>query len=89
MDASVTAKGGVTGELNVLESTATLHGKIGTRSAHLNGKSYLPSSITGTYDYEELNKKPKIESVELIGNKTFEQLGLEPMGVDDIIEILG
>ena len=31
-------------------------------------------------DYEELNSKPKINGVELIGNKTAEDLSLQPLG---------
>lgn len=89
MDASITARGGINGELNVSENVATLNGKIGTNSVQLSGKSYLPPYIAGTYNYEELDNKPKIESVELVGDKTFEQLGLEPMDADDLLEILG
>ena len=33
----------------------------------------------GTSDYEELKNKPKINEVELRGNKDFEDLGLTPM----------
>lgn len=39
-------------------------------------------------DYETLNNKPKIESIELLGNKTFSQLGIEPIGSNDLLEIL-
>ncbi len=39
-------------------------------------------------DYMPLINKPQIENRELIGNKTFEELGLSPMGLDDIDEII-
>ncbi len=39
-------------------------------------------------DYEKLDNKPQIENRELIGNKTFEDLGLSPMGLNDIDEII-
>lgn len=51
----------------------------------------MPSEIrkiqvdTGSKDYEELINKPSIESVELIGNKNFEDLGLEECSNDDIL----
>jgi len=49
----------------------------------------MPSEIrkiqVGNSDYEALINKPKIESVELIGNKNFEDLGLEECSNDDIL----
>lgn len=42
----------------------------------------------GIFDYERLRNKPQIESVELIGNKSFEELGLEPITIDELIDIL-
>lgn len=35
------------------------------------------SGAPAVSDYERLNKKPQINGVELIGNKTFEELGLD------------
>lgn len=39
---------------------------------------------TGTSNYEELKNKPKINEIELIGNKSFEDLGLIPMSNTEI-----
>ena len=39
----------------------------------------------GTSDYERLINKPKIEGVELIGDKTFDELGLEECSNEDIL----
>lgn len=39
-------------------------------------------------NYNLLRNKPQIESVELIGNKTFNDLGLTSMTADDLLEIL-
>ena len=39
-------------------------------------------------NYEVLINKPQINSVELIGNKTFEELGLVELDGDDLIRIL-
>lgn len=38
--------------------------------------------------YEELSDKPQIENVTLSGNKTFNELGISPISVDDLLEIL-
>lgn len=42
----------------------------------------------GSTDYTELMNKPSIESVILQGNKTFKQLGLEAMSLQDIDNII-
>lgn len=39
-------------------------------------------------DYEALRNKPSIESVTLSGDKTFSDLGLSPIGADDLLKIL-
>lgn len=39
---------------------------------------------TVTRDYEKLTNKPSIEGVTLIKDKTFKQLGLEPMTPQEI-----
>lgn len=43
---------------------------------------------SGTDDYNKLKNKPQIETVELEGNKTFEELGLVGMDADEILSIL-
>lgn len=48
----------------------------------------VPKTINGTSDYERLKNKPQIETVELIGNKTFADLGLNPIDADDLLDIL-
>lgn len=52
------------------------------------GSLGIPSSIEGTNDYERLINKPSIESVTLIGNKNFEDLGLSALTAEDLLEIL-
>ena len=42
----------------------------------------------GTNNYETLNNKPSIEGATLTGDKTFDELGLEPMSFHEIDEIL-
>lgn len=39
-------------------------------------------------DYEQLKNKPKIESVTLSGNKTFEDLGLSSISNTDLMDLL-
>lgn len=43
---------------------------------------------SGTSDYNALTNKPRIEGVTLKGDKSFKQLGLEPMTPQDIDNIL-
>lgn len=38
------------------------------------------STIGGTTNYNELTEKPKINNIELEGNKTLEDLGIQPKG---------
>lgn len=47
-----------------------------------------PTAATNCYNYETLKNKPKINQVELIGNKTFEDLGQEALTNTEILEIL-
>ena len=42
----------------------------------------------GTADYSELKNKPSIESVELDGNKSFEELGLQSMTLQELDNLL-
>lgn len=42
----------------------------------------------GTNDYEELKNKPKINEVELEGNKSFEELGITPLTNMEILAII-
>lgn len=37
----------------------------------------MMSGAPAVSDYEKLTKKPQINSVELVGNKTFEDLGMD------------
>lgn len=55
-----------------------------------NEKTYKDTGINvnASNDYELQINKPQIESVELIGNKSFSELGLSPIDADDLIEIL-
>ena len=39
-------------------------------------------------NYTILKNKPSIESVQLLGNKTFSDLGIQPIEANDLLEIL-
>lgn len=42
-----------------------------------------------TKDYEELENKPKINSVELIGNRQLDEIGINKITNAEIIKLLG
>ena len=54
------------------------------------GSGLIRDPITGvlSVDYENSLNLPSIENVTLKGNKTFSDLGLQPIDVEDILEIL-
>jgi hypothetical protein len=45
-------------------------------------------STGGTNDYNDLINKPSIEGVELVGDKTLEELGVEALTPQEIDELL-
>lgn len=74
-----------------------LSGTINSPKVRLSGTITSPKTITatigssnigGTSNYEDLVNKPTIESVELVGNKTFIDLGLDSIDVKDINNLL-
>lgn len=77
-------------------TTNTVSGKITPGNAlfggltvdKLEGTLTVPSSIEMVKDYEKLTNKPSIETVELIGNKSFKDLGLEALSNSDLMELL-
>ena len=73
IDGDITPLSNINGDIN---SLSNINGNI----ANGNGRS--------TRDYNKLINKPQIESIELIGDKTFEELGLSSLEVSDILNIL-
>lgn len=73
----------IDGDLSPLSS---ISGDI-TRSPNIDGTITWGNGL-GTKDYNKLINKPQIESVELIGDKTFEELGLSVLSASDILNIL-
>ena len=47
-------------------------------------EDFINSLRASEVNYEALDNKPKIESVELVGDKSFEELGMEKIGIEDI-----
>lgn len=43
-----------------------------------------PPGSPGTTNYNDLTNKPRIESVELIGNKTLDEIGIRTMTENEI-----
>lgn len=71
-----------------LSSTVYFKGSLAD-TVSMSGKLSIPSRSEANRDYEFLYNKPQIETVELVGNKTFEDLGLERISNSDILDIVG
>lgn len=54
-----------------------------------NGDVATKVRVNNTSNYELLQNKPQIESVELLGNKTFDDLGLSKISNMKIEQIIG
>ena len=44
--------------------------------------------LNGDMDYEDARNKPSIENIELDGNKTLEEFGLQPISAEVISNII-
>lgn len=66
--------GKVEGNLN--KYSRKISGDISQKSRLVQGAIGVNSGISGTKDYEKLYNKPRIEDVELIGNKTLPEIGV-------------
>lgn len=69
-----------------VEVAGTIEGSL-TPTREVSGSLTIPKG-GGTNDYERLINKPHIEGHELIGDKTFRQLGLDTLSVQEIEKIL-
>lgn len=88
----------IIGNISSIQSNGS--GDISSNSSKINGNlTHSDNRINGNItfglgvgskvvDYDVLINKPQIESVELEGNKTFEELGLTGIDVIDILDIL-
>ena len=57
-------------------------------SADMGQKSPIIYRTGGMTNYEELDNKPQINDVTLIGNKTFDDLGLSRISADELLNML-
>lgn len=82
---------GIKGTLNgVGELHGTLAPTEGRLGATLGSKKQLSGSLnkaSGVYDYNPLINKPKVEGVTLIGDQTFNDLGLVALSNLEIEDI--
>lgn len=69
----------------VLTSKQNLTGTVEGVS-NIDGDVSIPINV-GTSDYNKLKNIPSIENVELRGNKTFKELGLEEVTNQDILDM--
>ena len=77
---------------NHLEGTITrggpkIEGTVQRKGPNIEGTMYRATHIY-EYDYNELINKPQIESVELVGNKELEDIGVDHLAIEDLIHIL-
>ena len=70
-----------------LSEESGLEGEL-SQGSGLIGELSVPAVPVVGNDYEVLINKPKIENVTLRGNKDFEDLGLIPMDIDDLLDVL-
>lgn len=78
------------GQINGVMDTGqtTINGSVSS-DGQISGSVFLPpTSGSGTSNYNKLINKPSIEHVELVGNKSFSELGLSKMTADDLLRIL-
>lgn len=69
-----------------LQADGTLRGRLSSGGTLSGGLSQ--AIISYSQDYNDLYNKPQINEVELIGNKTFDDLGMSAMSNLDIWEII-
>lgn len=87
---SVTPTGTVTGEINTggsLKGSVSVPGAVSGQmraTRGLSGMLAVPAGAGGTSDYEDLDNKPSINGVELIGDQSTEDLGISFELVTDL-----
>lgn len=81
LSTSVTTLENTTSEIEAkIPDTATSENKLVTKSQMDEAIAGAGSGGSGTSDYSALTNKPQINSVELSGNKTLSDLGIQPAG---------
>lgn len=81
--------GVLTNNQNVLVGKIHSNKNVLKSSVNRNSKNLRAFSNNSTpLNYENLYNKPQIESVELIGNRELEEIGVNHLTVEDLIHIL-
>ena len=78
----------IAGEISgVLQPVGNINGEIQTVN-EIKGDLSIPTERIVSDDYERLKNKPSIEGNVLIGDKSFQQLGLNEITPQEIDEII-
>lgn len=81
--------GVLTNNQNVLVGKIHTNKNVLRPSVNRNSKNLRAFPYNSTpLNYENLYNKPQIESVELIGNRELEEIGVNHLSVEDLIHIL-
>lgn len=67
-------------------SKPSLSGNLTQKSQSLSGEIKVPK-VVGQTDYNALKNLPQIQGVELRGNKSFEELGMEECSNQEILDM--
>ena len=72
----------LSGNISAASMSGSLNAETGTsRSLNMAERAY-------ENDYEQLHNKPKINGVELVGNQSFDDLGMSELTALDVFNIL-
>lgn len=73
-----------------LEGTLSLAQLVGIKNIILNGETLenVGGTVTINLDYEDLAAKPQINGIQLIGNKSFSELGMNRITNNEIDTIM-
>lgn len=82
---SISSSGNISG---FLSNKTEVKGSVSGSSYAISANVRIPFEGTGSKDYNVLKNKPSIESHELIGNQTFEELGMIAMSNLEIEQLL-
>lgn len=75
VNGSIEIDGRISGELSAEQ---IIEGEL-QHTGSVQGELSIPAERIVSGDYEKLRNRPQINEVELIGNKTFEELGDTPL----------
>lgn len=71
----------------VLQSKRQLRATLNNGSPAINASLTVPKAIGFQDDYNKLRNLPQIESVTLMGNKSFDELGMTECSNQDVLDM--